>query len=698
MQPLYSVIKKAVLFAGVFLGYIYGANAQYNGTLTLGTGTITDSHSPIYSYYYNSYNQMIYTASEIGTGHAGTICSIEFRVSSGTINTNVNVYLGHTAKTSFNNNTDWIPHVLLTQVVYNQYINFASGWVTLTFAVPFAYNGTNNLIVAVEQQNGSYSMVNFYNTTQPNNKTLYYYSDYNTFNYASPSSGTMMTNRANIRLNFANCSESIRVMSETPITNCNFLYVDQGGLSGNYNNNQNIIQTITSTNNEHLRISFQQFALSSGDYLSIYDGNNISAPLIGTYTGNTLPPTSTSSSNTLTFRFVSNATGVNAGWLAQINCLTCTPQPSNPGSPCNNASISPFCTEIVEGVEYNSGTGSNTNAVNFFDTTSVACLHTIDHPSAWFYLRINNPGNLLMEISQHRPNGSAMDVDFACWGPFNAATPNVFLEKLCCGFYTFHTAYHSSHHPTNGNHNGNTGGYPFGNLIDCSYDVSNTEWCYIPNAQVGEFYLILITNFGGSAGTVSFQQVNTNYTSGTSDCSLVSTAGNNGPYCVGDTIQLLCQTSELSMTYLWSGPNGFSSTLQNPIIPNATLLNNGTYTVMVSVGTDSTTAVTEVIVNEIPDVHITASALEMCSGGSLTLTASGAESYQWSIGSNSSNPILNISMVTFVELTYVQYAVTGISNGCSNVDTITICVINRPDTTRVSAEICFGETYQQHNF
>ena len=58
-------------------------------------------------------------------------------------------------------------------------------------------------------------------------------------------------------------------------------------------------------------------------------------------------------------------------------------------------------------------------------------------------------------------------------------------------------------------------------------------------------------------------------------------ADNNGPYCFGDDIEL---EADGGTDYQWSGPNGFSSTDQFPIIPNATGLNAGTYDVTVSTG------------------------------------------------------------------------------------------------------------------
>lgn len=53
-------------------------------------------------------------------------------------------------------------------------------------------------------------------------------------------------------------------------------------------------------------------------------------------------------------------------------------------------------------------------------------------------------------------------------------------------------------------------------------------------------------------------------------------AGNNGPILAGGTLNLTASTIP-NVNYSWTGPNGFTSSVQNPSIPNATAAATGTY-------------------------------------------------------------------------------------------------------------------------
>jgi hypothetical protein len=63
------------------------------------------------------------------------------------------------------------------------------------------------------------------------------------------------------------------------------------------------------------------------------------------------------------------------------------------------------------------------------------------------------------------------------------------------------------------------------------------------------------------------------------DCQNNVLASSNSPVCPNTDIKL---EASGGTSYSWTGPNGFTSTDQNPIIPNATSANSGTYSCTIS--------------------------------------------------------------------------------------------------------------------
>jgi hypothetical protein len=103
--------------------------------------------------------------------------------------------------------------------------------------------------------------------------------------------------------------------------NCSGSFVDFGGTSNVYFNNEDWVLTISPVNAQDVTMSFSSFDLEDQyDFLYIYDGNSTAAPLIGTYTGFNSPGTVTSSGPDLTFRFISDPGVQNAGWEAIWSC------------------------------------------------------------------------------------------------------------------------------------------------------------------------------------------------------------------------------------------------------------------------------------------------------------------------------------------------------------------------------------------
>jgi len=79
------------------------------------------------------------------------------------------------------------------------------------------------------------------------------------------------------------------VMGSSPLTNgatistCSGMFYDSGGASGNYGNNQNFTVTFCSaTAGQQIQLAFSLLDLNNGDVLNIYNGRNVTSPLIYT--------------------------------------------------------------------------------------------------------------------------------------------------------------------------------------------------------------------------------------------------------------------------------------------------------------------------------------------------------------------------------------------------------------------------------
>ena len=192
------------------------------------------------------------------------------------------------------------------------------------------------------------------------------------------------------------------------------------------------------------------------------------------------------------------------------------------------------------------------------------CLGSEPNP-AWFFVKVSVSG----DIEIHMQGTLNYDIDFACWGPFNSLiSPSPCLASLTAGLPT-------PNHLTPGP----SPDYPTLNMVDCSYSAQYQEWCYIPNAIVGKFYLLMITNYSNYIQNITFSQSNINQPgAGKISCNqnLTATAYSNGPVCQGDSLKLFAPYC-LNAQYSWIGPNNFISYLQNPVIHNVTTLNSGSY-------------------------------------------------------------------------------------------------------------------------
>jgi len=171
-------------------------------------------------------------------------------------------------------------------------------------------------------------------------------------------------------------------------------------------------------------------------------------------------------------------------------------------------------------------------------------------------------------------------------------------------------------------------------------------------------------------------------------------AATPNPICVGKTLSL---TSSGGTSYAWSGPAGYSSSLQNPSIANIQLTQDGIYTVTVTnAGGCTATATADVTVVAQPNATATVSPNPVCAGELATFTASGGVAYKWSgpNGFNSDNKQFGLHMAPNMAGTY--YVTVTNSAGCSKTASVSVTVNAAPNViASVSPNpACSGQTVQ----
>jgi len=199
------------------------------------------------------------------------------------------------------------------------------------------------------------------------------------------------------------------------------------------------------------------------------------------------------------------------------------------------------------------------------------------------------------------------------------------------------------------------------------------------------------------------------------------TASSNSPVCVGSSLYLTSNEgggNEIisngggyhSMisgggdSYSWTGPNGFTSTDQDPYIDNVTISATGTYIVTVTDGNGcQNTASTDVTVNPIPaaptNVMATPSAIYCSDTSKLSATSAGNMIFWYtdasggtSIGSSNSGDNFNVTPL----ITTTYYAETD--SACASATripvtvTVTSNVVAPTNVTATPPLVCAGNT------
>ncbi|MGZ4042950.1 MAG: T9SS type B sorting domain-containing protein [Bacteroidia bacterium] len=159
-------------------------------------------------------------------------------------------------------------------------------------------------------------------------------------------------------------------------------------------------------------------------------------------------------------------------------------------------------------------------------------------------------------------------------------------------------------------------------------------------------------------------------------------------YCAGNTVTL---SSSPASSYSWTGPGGFTSSSQTPVITPAAPGNSGTYQLSVTDanGCSGATSIS-VTVNSNPSVTASAASTVLCAGDTMSLSATGGDSYSWTgpngFTSAQQNPVI---ISTPLSTGLYSLVATNTITGCNSNTVVNVQVNSLPNFTAAAASGSF---------
>ncbi len=207
-------MKRTLLGGLLSLLFILSAGA---GEITIGTGTYTATDFPIKASSSYSITQQLYTLSELGS-EPYTIEAIAFNRSNSPSATRLlDIYMVETDKLRMINSNEWV-EVTADDLVFSGEVTFEGpGWNNIPLTSTFAYSGTKNLALIVNDRTGNYSSstISFYKTNLSSYQVLYYSRSTEAFDATNMSSisGYRTMAKSNLRLTTADAPTSAKPTS-----------------------------------------------------------------------------------------------------------------------------------------------------------------------------------------------------------------------------------------------------------------------------------------------------------------------------------------------------------------------------------------------------------------------------------------------------------------------------------------------------
>jgi hypothetical protein len=211
----------------------------------------------------------------------------------------------------------------------------------------------------------------------------------------------------------------------------------------------------------------------------------------------------------------------------------------------------------------------------------------------------------------------------------------------------------------------------------------------------GPFNSPVSFTFSGLPSNGQVQQITAGF-SGASSCSgtgsftapsgcipCVANASGNSPVCEGDTIFLGVEFNQPA-TFQWSGPDFFTSQLQNPILTANPDVAAGVYTVLITGQNCVSERSVAIDITEAPIPQAIAVETEICEGDILFLGAVDVQggSYSWTGPNGFQAFTRNTQVNNTVPASSGDYLLNLSVNGCSNgADTVSASVFPSPSVS-----------------
>lgn len=158
--------------------------------------------------------------------------------------------------------------------------------------------------------------------------------------------------------------------------------------------------------------------------------------------------------------------------------------------------------------------------------------------------------------------------------------------------------------------------------------------------------------------------------------------------CVGSSLNLI---GSGGAQYAWSGPNGFNTVIQNPVVQNITLAANGIYTLITTVGTCTASTTQSVTVNPLPTPAAGNNA-PICETKLLNLTGNGGGNYSWAGPNGFTSAVQNPSITGAIPVQSGTYILTVTdANGCQATASTVVNVLPNPSALATGATVCYGQ-------